>query len=52
MRSTAPSRPVLAAFAGTLGPIEFRIVVDGSRLSGEWAAPFGRNGTLRGVRVD
>jgi len=30
------------------GPLEFRIVVQGDALSGDWAAPFGRNGRLTG----
>ena len=33
------------------GPIEFRIVIDAGKLSGEWAAPFGRNGPLSGHKL-
>jgi hypothetical protein len=33
------------------GPIEFRIVFDDGKLRGEWAAPFGRNGTLVGRKL-
>jgi imidazolonepropionase-like amidohydrolase len=33
------------------GLIEFRIVVRGSKLGGDWAAPFGRNGTLEGDKL-
>ncbi len=37
-----------AVAATPFGPIEFRLIVKGSTLSGDWAAPFGRNGTLTG----
>jgi len=32
------------------GPLEFRIVVHGDELTGDWAGPFGQNGSLRGTK--
>jgi len=34
------------------GPVEFRIIVKGSDLSGYWAGPFGQNGTLKGTKSE
>ncbi len=34
-----------------VGPIEFRTIVKGGRLTGDWAAPFGRNGTFAGRKL-
>jgi imidazolonepropionase-like amidohydrolase len=37
-----------AVAATPFGPIEFRLIVKGGALTGDWAAPFGRNGALTG----
>jgi hypothetical protein len=53
LRSVVAGGDRLWAVADTpFGPIEFRVLVSGARLTGDWAAPFGRNGLLEGRRTD
>lgn len=34
------------------GPLEFRITVKGTELTGYWAGPFGQNGSLKGTKAE
>ena len=56
------ARPLLSVYAGDnrmwavadtqLGPLEFRIIVNGTNLDGYWTGPFGRNGRLTGTKTN
>jgi len=52
LRSVQAGRDRLWAVAETpYGPLEFRITVQNTDLTGYWAGPFGRNGKLAGKKI-